>query len=71
MAFQEGLDIEIRTCTYDKNGRCINLHPHIQDNPNLLVNYYAPMMNVLRLNIIDKMELEQDMRIVWGGDFNN
>ena len=41
IAFWEGLDIEIRTCICNKNGRYIILHAHIQDDPILLVNYYA------------------------------
>ena len=41
IAFREGLNIEIRTCICDKNGRYIILHAHIQDNLILLVNYYA------------------------------
>ena len=78
IAFRKGLDIEIRTCICDKNGRYIILHAHIQDNPILFVNYYAPpndeSTQVQTLSetcdIIDKMELEQDMTIVWGGNFN-
>ena len=42
IAFREGLGIEIRICTCDKNGRYIILHAHIQDSPIPLVNYYAP-----------------------------
>ena len=77
IAFREGLDIEIKTCLCDKNGRYIILHAHIQDNPILLVNYYAPNDESTQVqalseicDIIDRMELEQDMTIVWGGDFN-
>ena len=76
IAFWKGLDNEIRTCICDKNGRYIILFAYIQDNPILLVNYYAPndestQVQILSeiCDIIDKMELEQDMTIVWGGDF--
>ena len=41
LAFREGMDIEIRTCTCDKNGLYIILQAHIEDNPILLVNYYV------------------------------
>ena len=57
IAFREGLDIEIRTCICDKNGRYIILHAHIQDNPVLLVNYYAgwyQMMKVFRFKHCQK-----------------
>ena len=54
IAFREDLDIEIRTCICDKNGRYIILHAHIQDNPILLVNYCAPMMKVLRFKLCQK-----------------
>ena len=76
IAFPEGLDIEIRTRKCDKNGRYIILYAHIQDNPILLVNHYArndestqvqPLSEIC--DIIDKMELEQDMTIVWGRGF--
>ena len=77
IAFREGLDIEIRTCKCNKNGRYIVLYVHVQDNPILLVNYYAANDESSQVqtlseicDIIDKMELEQDMKIVWGGDFN-
>ena len=74
IAFREGLDIEIRTCICDKNGCYIILHAHIKDNPILLANYYAPSDESTQVqtlseicDIIDKMELEQDMTIVWEG----
>ena len=77
IAFWEGLDIEIRTCICEKSGRYIILHTHIQDNPILLFNYYAPNDENTQVqtlseicHIIDTMELEQDVTIVWGGDFN-
>ena len=77
IVFREGLDIEIRTCKCNKNGRYIVLYVHVQDNPILLVNYYAANDESSQVqtlseicDIIDKMELEQDMKIVWGGDFN-
>ena len=77
IAFREGLDIEIRTWKCDKNGRYIILYANIQGNPILLVNYHAPNDESNQVqtlsevcDIIDKIELEQDMTIVWGGDFN-
>ena len=46
-------------------------------NSILLVNYYAPNYGSTQVqtlseicDIIDKMGLEQDMTIVWGGDFH-
>ena len=54
IAFREGLDIEIKTCLCDKNGCYIFLHANIQDTPILLVNYYAPMMKVLRFKLCQK-----------------
>ena len=74
IAFREDLDIEIKTCLCDKNGRYIILHAHIQDNPILLVNYYtandeSTQVQVLSeiCDIIDRMELEQDSSASWAG----
>ena len=76
-AFREGLDIEIRTCIRDRNRRYIILYVQIQDNPILLINYYAANDESTQVqtlseisDVIDKMELEQDLTTVWGGDFN-
>ena len=77
IAFREGLDIEIITCKCDKNGCYIIFYAHIQDNPILLVNYHASNDESTQVqtlsetcDLIDRLELEQDMTIVWGGDFN-
>ena len=77
IAFQDDLDIEIRLCICDKNGQYIILYAHLQDNLILLVSNYAPNDESTQVqtlseisDIIDKMELEQDLMIVWEGDFN-
>ena len=50
----------------------------IQSSPFILINYYAPneegqQVQILTeiSEILEKMELEEDTQLIWGGDFNS
>ena len=59
------------------NGRYVILKVEIQSSPFILINYYPPNeegQQVLILteirDILQKIELEKDTQLIWGGDFN-
>ena len=61
----------------DNNGRYIILKVLINNNPVVLVNYYAPNVesDQLRLldeltHIFDQLDITEDTAFIWGGDFN-
>ena len=77
IAFREGLDYKIDSVFRDSEGRYLIIQVKIQDEPFILVNYYAPnkegeQIPVLsKINeIIQNLETEEDTTIIWGGDFN-
>ena len=60
-----------------KNGGYLIPKAIIQNKPIVLVNYYAPNDEGFRINtlsvvneIINQLELNPDIAIVWGGNFN-
>ena len=67
----------ILTFKCDNNGRYIILNIQIQGSPFIIINYYAPDKEndqLLVLNeinqTIDELDVEQNIQIIWGGDFN-
>ena len=77
VAFQEGLKYKVRAQYVDDNGRYIVLDAPFDNNPVILVNYYAPnvetdQMKVLHeiTHIFDKIEISENTTFIWGGDFN-
>ena len=78
IAVRESLDIEVTSVFKDNNGRFIILYAYIQDKPFLLVNYYAPndegeqVQTLSEISsIIDKIGIEINTSIIWGGgNFN-
>ena len=79
IASREALEIKVESIFRDKSGRYLNLilKAIMQNKPIILVNYYSPhdegsQINVLSVTneTINKLELDPDTAIVWGGDFN-
>ena len=77
IAVRESLDIKVISVFKDNNGRFIIMYAYVQDKPFLLVNYYAPndeggqVQTLSEINnIIDKIGIEINTSIIWGGDFN-
>ena len=77
IVFREGLNYRILSCHLSDNGRYVILKVEIQSSPFILINYYAPNeegQQVLILteirDILEKIELEKDTQLIWGGDFN-
>ena len=61
----------------DKNGRYIVLDMLIDNNPVILVNYYAPNVEPEQLKVLDELahifnqlQTSENTTIIWGGDFN-
>ena len=76
-AFREGLNYKVLSSHLNDNGRYVILKVEIQSSPFILINYYAPNeegQQVLILteirDILQKIELEKDIQLIWGGDFN-
>ena len=77
IAFREGLNYKVLSSHLNDNGRYVILKVEIQSSPFILINYYAPNeegQQVLILteirDILQKIELEKDTQLIWGGDFN-
>ena len=77
IAFREGLNYKVLSSHLNDNGRYVILKVEIQSSPFILINYYAPSeegQQVLILteirDILEKIELEKDTQLIWGGDFN-
>ena len=61
----------------DNNGRYIVLNVLIDNNPVILVNYYAPNVESKQLKLLDELnhifnsfEITENTMFIWGGDFN-
>ena len=74
IAVRESSDIKVISVFKDNNGRFIIMYAYVQDKPFLLVNYYAPndeggqVQTLSEINnIIDKIEIEMNTSIIWGG----
>ena len=76
--FREGLNYKVISSHLNDNGRCVILKVEIQSSPIILINYYAPneegqQVQILTeiSDILEKIELEEDSQLIWGGDFNS
>ena len=77
IAFREELDYKIDFVFRDNDGRYLIIQVKIQDEPFILVNYYAPNEEGAQIPVLSKineiiqnLETEEDKAIIWGGDFN-
>ena len=77
IAFREGLNYKVLSSHLNGNSGYVILKVEIQSSPFILINYYAPNeegQQVLILteirDILQKIELEKDTQLIWGGDFN-
>ena len=75
MAFREGLNYKVIFSHLNDNGRYVIFKVEIQILPIILINYYAPneegqQVQILTeiSEILEKMELEEDSQLIWGGD---
>ena len=78
IAFREGLKYIVISGHQNDNGRYVILKVEIQSSPIILINYYAPNEERQQVqvfteisDILEKMELEEDTQLIWGGDFNS
>ena len=78
IAFREGLNLKVISSHLNDNGRYVILKVEIQSSSFILINYYAPNKKGQQVqilteisDILEKMELEEDTQLIWGGDFNS
>ena len=78
IAFREGLNYKVISSHLNDSGRYVILKVEIQSSPIILINYNAPneegqqvqILTEIR-DILEKMELEGDTQLIWGGDLNS
>ena len=77
IAFLESLEFNITKEFTDQNGRYIVLQVDIQENPYVLINYYAPNLETQQVSVLDELtkvlsnlELKENTYLILGGDFN-
>ena len=77
IGFREAIKYKIKARYVDKNGRYIVLDMLIDNNPIILVNYYAPNVEPEQLKVLDELahifnqlQTSENTTIIWGGDFN-
>ena len=77
IVFREALDYKIDSVFHDNDGRYLIIQTRIQDEPFILVNYYAPNEEGTQIPVLSKineiiqnLETEEDTTTIWGGDFN-
>ena len=77
IAFHEELNYRVIMQHVDNNGRYIVLNVLIDNNPIILVNYYAPNVESEQLKFLDELnhifnsfEIAENTVFIWGGDFN-
>ena len=76
IAFREELNYRVDN-NVNNNGRYIVLNVLIDNNPVILVNYYAPNVESEQLKLLDELndifnsfEIVENTVFIWGGDFN-
>ena len=77
IAFSESLEFNITKEFTDQNGRYVVLQVDIQENPYVLINYYAPNLETQQVSVLDELtkvlsnlELKENTNLILGGDFN-
>ena len=77
IAFREELNYRVITQHVDNYGRYIVLNVLIDNNPVILVNYYAPNVEPKQLKLLDELnhifnslEIAENTMFIWGGDSN-
>ena len=77
IAFSESLEFNITKEFTDQNSRYIVLQVDIQENPYVLINYYAPNLETQQVSVLDELtkvlsnlELKENTNLILGGDFN-
>ena len=77
IAFREGLNYKVLSSHLNDNGTHVILKVEIQSSPFILINYYAPNKEEQQIlilteirDILEKIELEKDTQLIWGGDLN-
>ena len=75
--FREAVKYKIKARYVDKKGRYIVLDVLIDNNPVILVNYYAPNVESEQLKVLDELahifnqlQTSENTTFIWGGDFN-
>ena len=80
VAFLEGLKYKVRAQYVDDNGRYIVLDALFDNNPVILVNYYAPNVETDQMKVLDEilifstklkiLKISENTTFIWDGDFN-
>ena len=77
IGFREAVKYKIKDRYMDKNGRYIVLDVLIDNNPVILVNYYAPNVESEQLKVLDELghifnqlQISENTKFIWSGDFN-
>ena len=77
IGFRQAVKYKIKARYVDKNGQYIALDVLIDNNPVILVNYYAPNVESEQLNVLDELahifnqlQTSENTTFIWGGDFN-
>ena len=76
IAFREAMKYNIVSKHIDNNGRYIILNVLIDNNPIVLVNYYAPNNEAEQVKILEELnrifytfDNHEDTKYTWGGDY--
>ena len=74
---REGLNYKDISSHLNDNGRYVILKVEIQSSRIILINYYSPNEEGQQVqilieisDILEKMELEEDTQLIWGGDYS-
>ena len=77
IAFREEINYQVIMQYVNNNGRYIALNVLIDNNPVILVNYYAPYVETEQLKLLDEsnkilnsLEIAENTMFIWGGDFS-
>ena len=77
LAFCDIIDFQVIIPHVHKNGRYIVLNVVVNNNPVMLVNYYAPNVESEQLKLLNELnhifnssEIAENIMFIWGGDFN-
>ena len=75
--FREIINYQVISQHVDSNGRYMVLNVLVDNNPVILVNYYAPNVESEQLKLLDELnhifdslEIAKNTMFIWGGNFN-
>ena len=71
---RDGLEFKINKEIKDQNGRILILDVDIQEEPYVLINYYANNAQASQVktlpelcNLLEKIKFKETIKVIWGG----